>query len=207
MSSEKESKSIFCGKVLFLSLVISVMILLLVILLFDTNDISYWFQDYGGLIGSIFAVISAVLAISYQSINIQKQIKAQQVLEEKKLLRTKIEEAYEVASGLRDQVMFSDYHASTNGTRDVRALSSKVEKVVMLCDLHGLVSKNISENYWDTGVKLFDFWVNELNANQYKSIKLSRSPQVILMVENFISATDALIEDLVLKMEYINCNL
>lgn len=158
MDSQKKSTLLFFGKMIFLSSVLTVAFLLLIVLFFEVKDISYWLQDYGGLIGSVLAVIAAIAAISYQSMNTQKQIKAQRDLERSRLLRAKIEEAYSCIEGLRLKVLLTRRNAVKDVVQDIDVFNHDLANILMLHNLHKLIDGDLIKKYSDCITSFLGNW-------------------------------------------------
>lgn len=213
MSSQKESKTFFWFAVLFLAMVFAVSIVLLGILVLGIKDLSKWLVDYGGLLGSVFAVVIASYTIKRQSQNTREQIEAQDKLtkrqisaqremNEESVFKKKVEETYEIAFNLRLKVFMAKSFADVNSYREIGIFNSDVEKIIMLCELYKLTPKDLSDQYWEVSVKLLDRWSKEIDKIQDECTNIFDSPEFYRLGEFFISITDELIEELILKMKH-----
>lgn len=142
MSSQKESKTFFWFAVLFLAMVFAVSIALLGILVLGIKDLSKWLMDYGGLLGSVFAVVIASYTIKKQAEGIERQIVSNRELEDMRALRGNVSKALDVVSRLNfipfeilrlskdqedcDERMGALMTFTSENTRSLQSLCSKI---------------------------------------------------------------------------------
>lgn len=164
MRLQKETNTFFWCAVIFLAMIFFVAALLLVVLFTDIKGWANWLSTYGGLIGSIFAVIIASYTIKRQSDNVREQIQSQRSLEEARLIREKIEEMYSVVSKLRLKILFARAKFHRDIISDIDIFNYDLDKILMLYNLYGnynlyaSIDKCLFSEYRGSVSGLLDNW-------------------------------------------------
>ena len=104
-------------------------------------------KNHGSLIAGLIAFLAAVIALYSQRESTQRQIDAQHVLEQDRLITSKKEELFEVVEGLRVKALLIRPHMVKDTVLDIDVLYHDVSKATMLCMLYDIADRDLFIEY------------------------------------------------------------